>query len=99
MLYSLKIPTVTGSCSHPTGNGLGGVLVGPSITAVLTSIVLIFQALLLVHGVLTTLGIQYIFYGHCRIWCCMVNLYKFISLHFNLKCNIYFNIEGLIKIK
>jgi cobalt/nickel transport system permease protein len=56
VLSSLKIPSVTGSCSHPTGNGLGGVLFGPAITAVLTSIVLIFQALLLAHGGLTTLG-------------------------------------------
>jgi cobalt/nickel transport system permease protein len=56
VLSSLKIPSVTGSCSHPTGNGLGGVLFGPAITAVLTTIVLVFQALLLAHGGLTTLG-------------------------------------------
>ena len=56
ILSSLKLPSVTGSCSHPTGNGFGAVLFGPAVTAVLASIVLIFQALLLAHGGLTTLG-------------------------------------------
>jgi cobalt/nickel transport system permease protein len=47
---------VTGSCSHPTGVGLGAVLFGPNVMAVLGSIVLLFQALLLAHGGITTLG-------------------------------------------
>jgi cobalt/nickel transport system permease protein len=45
-----------GSCSHPTGNGLGAVLFGPAIVSVLATIVLIFQAVLLAHGGITTLG-------------------------------------------
>lgn len=56
VLSALKIPSVTGSCSHPTGTGLGAVLFGPSAMAVLGAIVLLFQALLLAHGGLTTLG-------------------------------------------
>jgi cobalt/nickel transport system permease protein len=56
VLSSLKIPSVTGSCSHPTGVGLGAILFGPTIMSVLGLIVLIFQALLLAHGGLTTLG-------------------------------------------
>ncbi|MBC7100419.1 cobalt ECF transporter S component CbiM [Methanothermobacter tenebrarum] len=56
ILSSLKMPSVTGSCSHPTGNGLGAILFGPWITSVMAAIVLIFQALLLAHGGLTTLG-------------------------------------------
>ena len=57
VLSALKIPSlVGGSCSHPTGVGLGAVLFGPTATAVLGLIVLIFQALLLAHGGLTTLG-------------------------------------------
>jgi cobalt/nickel transport system permease protein len=56
VLSALKIPSVTGSCSHPTGTGLGAVLFGPSVMTVLGSIVLLFQALLLAHGGLTTLG-------------------------------------------
>ncbi|MGN1319387.1 MAG: energy-coupling factor ABC transporter permease, partial [Lachnospirales bacterium] len=56
VLSSLKIPSVTGSSSHPTGTGLGAVLFGPSIMSVLGIIVLLFQAILLAHGGLTTLG-------------------------------------------
>lgn len=56
LLSALKLPSVTGSCSHPTGTGFGAILFGPSVMAVLGSIVLLFQALLLAHGGLTTLG-------------------------------------------
>lgn len=56
VLSALKIPSVTGSCSHPTGIGLGSVLFGPFPMVIIGSIVLIFQALLLAHGGITTLG-------------------------------------------
>lgn len=56
LLSSLKLPSVTGSCSHPTGVGLGAILFGPGIMFILGTIVLLFQALLLAHGGLTTLG-------------------------------------------
>lgn len=56
VLSALKIPSVTGSSSHPTGTGLGAILFGPTPMAVLGGIVLLFQALLLAHGGLTTLG-------------------------------------------
>jgi cobalt/nickel transport system permease protein len=56
VLSSLKMPSVTGSCSHPTGTGLGAVLFGPAAVSVLAAIVLVFQALLLAHGGITTLG-------------------------------------------
>ena len=56
VLSALKIPSVTGSSSHPTGTGLGAILFGPSAMSVIGIIVLLFQALLLAHGGLTTLG-------------------------------------------
>jgi cobalt/nickel transport system permease protein len=56
VLSSLKMPSVTGSCSHPTGTGIGAILFGPLITSVLSIIVLIYQAIFLAHGGLTTLG-------------------------------------------
>lgn len=56
ILSALKLPSVTGSCSHPTGVGLGAILFGPTAMAVIGTIVLLFQALLLAHGGLTTLG-------------------------------------------
>jgi cobalt/nickel transport system permease protein len=56
VVSSLKIPSVTGSCSHMTGTGLGAILLGPAAVSILGLIVLIFQAILLAHGGLTTLG-------------------------------------------
>lgn len=56
VLSSLKIPSVTGSCSHMTGTGLGAILFGPCAVSILGIIVLVFQAILLAHGGLTTLG-------------------------------------------
>ena len=56
VLSSLKIPSVTGSCSHMTGTGLGAILFGPCVTSILGVIVLLFQAVLLAHGGITTLG-------------------------------------------
>ena len=56
VLSSLKLPSITGSCSHPTGTGMAAILFGPAITAVLGTIVLIYQSIFLAHGGLTTLG-------------------------------------------
>ena len=56
VLSALKIPSVTGSSSHPTGVGLSTILYGPFVTSILGTIVLIFQAGLLAHGGFTTLG-------------------------------------------
>lgn len=56
VISSLKIPSVTGSCSHMTGTGLSAILFGPAVSSILGIIVLIFQAILLAHGGLTTLG-------------------------------------------
>ena len=56
VLSALKIPSVTGSSSHPTGVGLSAILYGPFVTSILGTIVLIFQAGLLAHGGFTTLG-------------------------------------------
>lgn len=56
VLSAMKIPSVSGSCSHPTGVGLAAVLFGPAVSCVLSGIVLLFQALLLAHGGITTWG-------------------------------------------
>lgn len=56
VLSSLKLPSVSGSCSHPTGVGLGAILFGPTPMAVIGLIILLFQAIFLAHGGLTTLG-------------------------------------------
>src|SRR5450830_1156193 len=50
LLSALKLPSVTGSCSHPTGVGLGAMLFGPAAMVPIALVVLLFQALLLAHG-------------------------------------------------
>ncbi|MFP4123400.1 MAG: energy-coupling factor ABC transporter permease [Coleofasciculus sp.] len=86
VLSALKIPSVTGSSSHPTGTGLGAVLFGPLTMSVLGSLVLLFQALLLAHGGLTTLGANafsmavvgpFIAYGTYRLIMQVSGLQKF----------------------
>ena len=56
ILSALKMPSVTGSSSHPTGTGAGAILFRPPVMAFMGTVVLLFQALLLAHGGLTTLG-------------------------------------------
>lgn len=63
ILSSLKLPSVTGSCSHPTGTGLSAVCFGPFVTSVICAIVLLFQSLFLAHGGLSTLGANIISMG------------------------------------
>lgn len=56
ILSALKLPSVTGSCSHLTGTTLGTVLIGPASMPIIGFVVLLFQALLLAHGGISTLG-------------------------------------------
>lgn len=56
VLSALKIPSVTGSSSHPTGTGLGTILFGPFVMTILGTIALLFQAMLVAHGGISTLG-------------------------------------------
>ena len=56
VLSALKIPSATGTSSHPVGVGLGSILFRPPVMAVLGTVTLLFQALLLAHGGLSTLG-------------------------------------------
>lgn len=63
ILSSLKLPSVTGSCSHPTGTGLSAICFGPWATSVICAIVLLFQALFLAHGGLSVLGANIVSMG------------------------------------
>lgn len=60
----LPVP-VTGSCSHPCGTALTAILVGPFATAVISTIVLFFQAIFLGHGGITTIGANTFSMGIC----------------------------------
>jgi cobalt/nickel transport system permease protein len=56
LLTSLKMPSLAGSSSHPTGMALGAALLGPRRMAPVALGILLLQALILAHGGLTTLG-------------------------------------------
>lgn len=68
VLSSIKLPSITGSSSHPTGTGLGAVLFRPPVMAFLATVVLTFQALLLAHGGITTLGANVFSMGIVGPW-------------------------------
>lgn len=56
VLSALKLPSVTGSSSHLTGTTLGTLISGVKTMPLVGMVVLLFQALLLAHGGLSTLG-------------------------------------------
>ncbi len=56
VLSALKLPSVTGSSSHLTGTTLGTLTTGVMSMPLVGFIVLLFQALLLAHGGISTLG-------------------------------------------
>jgi cobalt/nickel transport system permease protein len=64
-LSALKLPSVTGSCSHLTGVGFGALTVGASRMPAISLAVLLMQALALAHGGITTLGANVLSMGVC----------------------------------
>jgi len=50
ILSALKLPSFSGSCSHPSGTGLGALLFGPVAMAPIGLVVLLFQARMLAYG-------------------------------------------------
>lgn len=88
LLSSLKLPAMTGSCTHPTGVGLGTILFGPLPMFVLGTITLLFQAILLAHGGLTTLGANVFSMAVCGPIVCYV-IYKALK---KAKVNEFFTV-------
>jgi cobalt/nickel transport system permease protein len=58
----IPVPFV-GTCSHPCGTGISGILVGPAISVVITAVALLIQAIFLAHGGLSTLGADIVSMG------------------------------------
>ncbi|MDB4966501.1 MAG: cobalt transporter CbiM [Myxococcales bacterium] len=57
LISCMPVPVPTaGTCSHPCGTGLAAILIGPSMTVLVTVVALLLQALFLAHGGFTTLG-------------------------------------------
>ncbi len=58
----VPVPTA-GTCSHPCGTGMSGILLGPAVSVVVAAAALLIQALFLAHGGLSTLGANVISMG------------------------------------
>ena len=63
----IPVPTA-GTCSHPCGTAISGILVGPSLSILITSAALLIQALFLAHGGLTTWGAKIFSMGVVGSW-------------------------------
>jgi len=64
IISCMPIPVpFAGTCSHPCGTGISGILIGPAISVVITAVALIIQALFLAHGGLSTLGADIVSMG------------------------------------
>lgn len=58
----IPVPTA-GTCSHPCGTGISGILVGPAISILIAAVALLIQALFLAHGGLSTWGADIVSMG------------------------------------
>lgn len=58
----IPVPTA-GTCSHPCGTGISGILLGPAISILTAAVALLIQALLLAHGGLSTWGANIVSMG------------------------------------
>lgn len=58
----VPVPTA-GTCSHPCGTGISGILLGPAISILITAVALLIQALFLAHGGLSTWGADIVSMG------------------------------------
>ena len=58
----IPVPTV-GTCSHPCGTGISGILLGPAISTLVGAVALLIQALFLSHGGLSTWGANIVSMG------------------------------------
>lgn len=88
ILSSLKLLSITGSYSHPTGTGFSMISFGPWITTVVCAIVLLFQSLFLAHGGLSVLGANIVSMGIIGLLAGYV-LYRFLR---NTSVDVYLKV-------
>lgn len=58
----IPVPTA-GTCSHPCGTGISGILLGPLLSILVAAVALLIQALFLAHGGLSTWGANIVSMG------------------------------------
>ena len=90
-LSAMRLPSITGSSSHPTGTAVGTYLFGPSAMPALALITLVFQALLLAHGGLTTLGANLFSLGVVGPWAMWIVLRLLLRLKWSRDRSIFFS--------
>ena len=90
-LSALRLPSITGSSSHPTGTAVGTFLFGPSAMPALALVTLVFQALLLAHGGLTTLGANLFSLGIAGPWAMWILLRTMMRMGWKRDRCIFFS--------
>lgn len=65
----IPIPAFTGTCSHPCGTPLAGILLGPGIGTALAALSLLLQAAFFSHGGFSTWGVNVLALGVAGAGC------------------------------
>jgi len=85
IISCMPIPVpFAGTCSHPCGTGISGILVGPAISVVITAAALVIQALFLAHGGLSTLGADIVSMGVMGSFAGFLTFRALRSVKFNM---------------
>lgn len=64
IISCMPVPVpMAGTCSHPCGTGISGILLGPAISILIAAVALLIQALFLSHGGLSTWGANIVSMG------------------------------------
>ncbi len=64
IISCMPVPVpMAGTCSHPCGTGISGIVLGPAISVLVAAVALLIQALFLAHGGLSTWGANIVSMG------------------------------------
>ncbi len=64
IISCMPVPVpMAGTCSHPCGTGISGIILGPAISVLVAAVALLIQALFLAHGGFSTWGANIVSMG------------------------------------
>jgi cobalt/nickel transport system permease protein len=64
IISCMPVPVpMAGTCSHPCGTGMSGIILGPAVSVLVAAVALLIQALFLAHGGLSTWGANIVSMG------------------------------------
>ncbi len=85
IISCMPVPVFTaGTCSHPCGTGISGILVGPAISILISAVTLLIQALFLAHGGLSTWGANIVSMGVMGSWAGFLTFKALRSIKVNM---------------